>query len=173
MPTVQQTSYFNIEGTISTSFNTAIAAFSLPSWLPTRPTVILDWAEIAASLPSFGVTHIPVSLTQSFQGMNVGGGKRGMPSLDIFEVSCFVSRSNNANWLAQLRTMKDWVVTWAGDTKQLVIKDYAANQSSPSDTEYLINFMDIAPLASQPDNANPGVERQRILLDYRHVHRVA
>lgn len=173
MPTVQTTSYFNIEGTINTSFNAAIAAFSLPTWLPTRPTVILDWAEIALNTPCYGVAHIPVNLTNSFQGMVVGGGKRGYAALDIVEVSCFVSRTNNANWLAQLRTMKDFVVTWAGDTKQLVILDYASNPSSPAATEFLIQFGDIAPLAAQPDTENPGIVRQRVLIDYRHTHRVA
>ena len=173
MPTVQTSSWFNVEGTLNSSFSAAIAAFALPSWLPTRPTVVHDWNEIAANLPCYGTAHIPVSLTNAWQGMVVGGGKRGYAATAIYEVSAFVLRTDNPNWQAQLRTMKDYVLTWVGDAKQLIIQDYAANPSSPSATEYLLNFGDIAPAADEDDSANPGIRRLRILIDYSLVYRVA
>lgn len=178
MPTVQQTSTFNVIATINKSLETAVSGFSLPAWLPTRPTVAFDWNDAALTAPSFATIDIPVIDSNEYQGMHVGSGKRGYKSLNIFEVSCWVSQNNitentpNVSWQAQLRTMSDWVSTWAGDTKQLIILDYAANQSTPSNTEYLITFGDVAPLVHQPDSVNPALIRKRILIDYWYIKRV-
>jgi hypothetical protein len=179
MVTIQQTSLTNIEGTMNAAFITANAAFSLPSWMPTRPTVeVVNWKDAALTTPSYALIHIPVSLPNTFQGMNVGNSKRGTKYLGILEVSCWVSQfddtSNvpNQNWLMQLRTMADFVQHWALSTKVLVIQDYAANPDTPSATEYKINFGDIAPLVHQPDSQNPALIRKRILLDYWFTYRV-
>jgi hypothetical protein len=179
MVTIQQTSTTNVEGTINASFIAANAAFSLPSWMPTRPAVeVVNWKDAALNTPSFTLIHIPVTLPNSFQGMNVGNNQRGLSSLNILEVSCWVSQVNaenntpNQDWLPQLRTMTDFVLHWAGETNVLVIKNYQANQETPSATEYKINFGDIAPLVHQPDSQNPALIRKRILLDYWFTYRV-
>lgn len=178
MPTIQQTSTFNVIATLNKSLEAAIAAFNLPSWLPTRPVVAFDWNDAPLQAPSFGTIDIPVVMSNEFQGMNVGGGKRGFKSLNIFEVSCWVSQINidanttNAAWQAQIRTLADMAITWAGEAKVLVIQDYAANPDTPSATEYKINIGDITPLVHQPDSQNPALMRKRILIDYDLVYRV-
>lgn len=178
MPTVQQTSTFNVFGTIYKSLEAAVAAFSLPAWLPDRPVVVANWNDATLSLPSFSAIDIPVSMPNDFQGMQVGNNQRGMKSLNIFEVSCWVGQINvdantpNTAWQAQLRTMTDWVLTWAGEANVLVIQDYAANNDNPSATAYKINLGDITPLVHQVDSQNPAVIRKRILIDYDYVYRV-
>jgi hypothetical protein len=152
---VQQTSIVNVEATVNASFNAAVAAFALPSWLTVRPSIAWNWDDIPLTTPCYGIAHIPVVTTDSYQGRQVGGGLRGMRGSAVFEASAFVTKTGNPSWAIQLRTMYDWVLSWAISNPVLVVKDYAAALSAPANTAYKIDLRDVAATPSQEDTANP------------------
>ena len=174
MPTtIQQASIFNVQATINTAYGTALAAITRPSWLASMPALVYVWPETGITPPAFSFTHIDVGATDSYGGrvVDAWGVQKGLPKEALLDVGCWVTRHANANWNAQLNTMKDMVYTVTSNTPQLVIKDYAANQSSPSDTVFLVRLGDIVTVGTVPDQDNPDIERVRILITYRWVYR--
>jgi hypothetical protein len=178
---LQQSTAFNVEASLNNWLSTALAAYDLPSWLPSLPIIVYDWREIAISLPCFSVIHIPVSGRAQYQGRNVGANLKGVRMTAMMDVSCWVSR-DSANYSAQLRTMRDLVHSVATFTSGVVIKDYAADPASPADTDFRVVIGNVtgAPIAldenrNAPQSGsvinNPDILRARLLIDYAYTFR--
>lgn len=167
MTTIGQASEINVRTTLNNSFNTALAAFTLPSWL-TLPTVYVYWSEDEPILPAYGIAHFGVDSEMRWQG-NTDGTNTVLHDTALMEISAFASRSN-VNWAAQLQTMGDIVRTWRADNPNVRIKDYAANQSSPANTNFLVRLEDLREV-EVVDDPNPDVRRRRMLISYRWVYR--
>lgn len=173
MTTLLQASTLNVEATLNAWMRDALQAFSLPAWL-SSVTVVYDAPQIAASLPCFSLIHIPVSVTDSFQGRWAGTTK-GARASGVLDVSCWVSRSRSADWALQLRTMRDMVLSAALSSPVVIIQDYAGLASwsdTPAATAYKINLGDVTPTSTEAD-ANPDVERARVLIDYHYIYRAS
>jgi len=171
MPTtIAQTSTYNVETSLNAWLRTQLTAVTRPAWFPALPGIITDTPEKAPSLPAFSIFHIPVDSRGDWQGRIVSSaGGKGLWNRGIMEVDAWVTRANK-NWLAQLRTMEDMVMTVLANTTEVAISDYAANQSSPSTTSYLVRLRDTRAVATAPD-PNPDIERRRMLVTYEWVYR--
>jgi len=169
MTTIAAASVFNVEATLNAWLAAALAAFTRPAWLPDAPAVILTVPETTAVLPAFSVHHIPVNSYDAWQGRAVGGGYAGVRCVALMEVNAWVSR-NSRNWQAQLRTMQDMVMTVYTETGGVEIKDYATNQSSPTETGYLIRLTQLTTVPTAPD-PNPDIMRARMHLRYWYIYR--
>jgi hypothetical protein len=167
---IQQPSVFNVEASVNAHFRTSLAAVTKPAWLPTLPTIQSIPLDDEAALPAFTLSHIPVGFMDKWQGRHVGGGLSGMDSRALLDISCWVSRRDNPQWMQQLRTMEDMVLTVATQTATIVIMDYAANLSSPSATSFLVRLSNVVTRTTQPD-PNPNIERKRVLVEYDWVYR--
>lgn len=168
MTTIQQTSVFNVEASLNKHMETELVAITKPSWLSSY-TLYETWPEKSPSLPAFSINHINVGFDDVWEGRGVGGSYKGLAGTQILEVNAWVTRKSR-NWIAQLRTMVDMVMTVIGRTTEVVIKDYAADLSSPSNTTYLIRIDDVQVVETAPD-PNPDIERKRILITYSWVYR--
>lgn len=172
MTTLQAAGTFNVEASLNAWLRTQLAAITgLPSWLATLPVPVTYLPEATASLPALTVVHLPGSLDDAWQGRTVStsSSTKGRDARAIMEVDAWVTRAN-ANWLAQLRTMQDCVMTVLTGTTSVVIKDYATSQTSPADTAYLVRLRDARLVTTAPD-PNPDIERRRMLVDYDWVFR--
>lgn len=167
MTTIAQTSEFNVTATLNYHFYAALAAFTLPSWLP-LPTVYADFPESEPTLPAFSLTHFGVDSARRWQGDSDGTNKATLDTA-LMEISAWASRSN-VNWSAQIRTMTDLIKSWAVANANLRVKDYAASLSAPSDTAYLVRLRDAREVDVMTD-PNPDVRRRRVLIAYRWVYR--
>lgn len=168
---LKQTSDFNIEASLNASLNAAIAAFLLPAWLPTRPTLVFIPEDIPLSVPCFSVYHIPVDSDDRYQGRRADGTDKVTRDSALMEVSAWVTRVGTPYWLPQLRTMRDMVKHWHNQHPQVVVQDYAASLSAPTATSYKINLDGITPTPQQQDTANPDLWRVRMLVAYDWVYR--
>jgi len=169
MTTMDSAGIFNAEATLNAWLVAALAALTRPAWLPAMPAMILTQPETIAVLPAFSVHHTPVNTYDLWQGRAVGDGKRGVRYVANMEVNAWASRSNR-NWQAQLRTMQDMVATVYTKTKGVEIKNYATNQSSPTETGYLIRLVQLTGVSTAPD-PNPDIVRARMLIRYAFVYR--
>lgn len=168
--TIQQPSVFNVEVSINKHFRTELTAVTKPAWLPTLPAIKTIPLDDKASFPAFTLSHIPVGFDDKWQGRGVGDGKKGLDSKALLDISCWVSRDNNSQWLQQLRTMEDMVLTVATSTISIVIMDYAADISSPSATGFLVRLSNVVTRTTQPA-PNPNIERKRVLVEYDWIYR--
>jgi hypothetical protein len=172
---------FNAEASLNGWLAETLAAYLLPAWLPTLPPIVYDWREIELTLPCFSLTHIPVRAQPRYQGRHVGGSQKGLRAAAMLEVSCWVARTS-PSYSAQLRTMRDFVLTAVAATSAVPIKDYAANPAAPPVTAYRVFLGQVsgAPIALDENRnalqagiviANPDVLRARLLIDYTYIHR--
>ena len=171
MTTISQASTYNVEATLNNHFRTQLAAVTRPSWLATMPAITSSNPEAAANLPAFSLYHLPVGVYDKWQGRAVGEDKQGAEAVAIMEINAWVSR-RDADWQAKLRTMRDMVETVYinASNASVIIKDYAANRASPSDTSYLIRLDKMAAVQTAPD-PNPDIERVRVLITYSWIYR--
>lgn len=195
MTTLSQASSTNAESSLNAWLQAALQAFALPQWLPALPTVVFSPPQSPAAMPCFSFIHIPVDAAAEWQGRWAGTSK-GRRYRGVLDVSCWVSRSASPDWLMQLRTMRDMVLATATADAVLVMSDYTAlptNSAAPAidpdafigldvagddgtwddtpvSTAYKINIGDVALTATEAD-ANPDVERARVLIDYWYVFR--
>lgn len=160
---------FHVEATLSQHFTTTISAITRPAWLTALPAFVYNWDEVAATIPCFAFAHIPAGMLNDLQGRTVGDGQQGRKALGILEVSCFVTRNANPSWNAQLRTMRDLVETAATSTRTVVVQDYST-PSSPSNTTFKIDILDVNETPTEPD-INPAIQRSRILIAYSFTYR--
>jgi hypothetical protein len=160
---------FHVEATLNSHFTTVISAITRPSHLSTLPAFVYNWDEVAANLPCFALTHIPAGMLNDIQGRTVGNGQQGRKALGLLEVSCFVSRSANPSWNAQLRTMRDLVETSATSTRTVVIYDYST-PGVPTATAFKVDILDVTETPTEPDT-NPAIQRARILIAYSFYFR--
>lgn len=159
----------NVEATLNTSWAAAVAAFALPSHL-TRPNVVFHWENVTASMPCYGVIHIPISMDSTWQGRVAGDTQTALVANAFMEISAFVTRDRNPNYMAQLNYMRDMVASWVTSTKSLVIKNFAT-PSTPVDTAYRVMLLRLDEQPTAPD-VNPSVIRARMLLEYRWFYRM-
>lgn len=197
MTTLPQASTYNVEASINAWMQAALQAFSLPVWMSPLPAVVFDAPQVSASIPCFALTHIPVGVANPFQGRWAGTSRGGKAS-GILDVSCYVSRSKSRDWVRQLRTMRDMVLSTAEASPVVVIADYAALprntvapaiattalttvalsgddgtwSNTPASTEYKANINDVTIAVTQAD-PNPDVERVRVLVDYSYIIRAS
>jgi hypothetical protein len=169
MPALSAATRFNVEATLSAHFTTTISAITRPAWLTALPAFVYNWDEVAASLPCFAFAHIPAGMLNDIQGRQVGGGQMGRRALGILEVSCFVSRNANPSWNAQLRTMRDLVETAATSSVTVMAQDYSA-PSAPTNTTVAIHVDGVDETPVEAD-ANPAIQRARILISYSFTYR--
>lgn len=195
MTTLSSASTFNAEATLNAWMQAALEAVTLPSHLDPLPALVFTVPQTTAIMPCFSLIHIPVDAVSPWQGRRAGEGK-GLRTRGILDVSCWVSRSASANWLMQLRTMRDMVLSAVAGDVVVIIDDYAGfppNTVAPaitadallgvqitgddgtwSDdvaaTTYKINI-DGAALTPTEADTNPDVERLRVLIDYSFVFR--
>lgn len=172
MTSLEPTSSFNVEASLNDWLAAALASYTRPSWLATMPSIRYDWDDLALSAPCFSLFHLPVGLdTNAYQGRQVGGGKRGAPALGILDLSCWVTKTANPNWMAQLRTMRDMAQHAVLAKTVVIVRDYAA-PALPVNTAYKVDIGDFSPGALEADSRNPAVWRARCLIEYRWTYRV-
>lgn len=169
MTTIETSSIFNVEATLNDWLKTALEAIDRPAWLPAMPAVTTNLPEAVAAMPAFSVHHIPVNTYDRWQGRAVGGGKRGVHYVAIMEVNAWVSRKAR-NWEAQRRTMQDMVASVFTETSEVEIKNFVANQTSPTGTGTLVRLDSFNGVATAPD-PNPDIERARLLITYSFIYR--
>lgn len=171
MTALKQATSFNVEASLNEWMRAALAAFSLPAWITTLPTIVYDFPQVSAAIPCFSFVHLPVDIDSNFQGKNVGGGDKGGRATGIMDVSCWVSRSKAPNsWYPILMILRDFVLSTAEATSTVVISDYQTSLSAPAATVYKINI-DHAAVVEVVHDPNLDVERKRILIDYSYVYR--
>jgi hypothetical protein len=181
MTTINQTSHVNVEYTLNNWLAADLAAISRPSWLPSNPPLVFDAPDIESSLPCFSVAHLPLASQDEFLGRQAGNGQ-GLVRSALLEVSAWVSRAN-PNWIAQLRTMEDMLATVVAATSSKLIKDFAANPSSPATTAYKVNIQGLervrstlgqsaAEAAAVEVGANPDLRGRRMFIGYWWVYRI-
>jgi hypothetical protein len=170
MTQLAQASSFNVEASLNAWMQTGLNAFTRPTWLSTMPAVVFDAPEEAAVMPCFSLIHIPVDSSSPFTGRWAGTTK-GAITRSILDVSCWVSRSRSINWSAQLRTMRDMVLSVATANATPLIYDYAGTYPAAATvTAYKVNIGDVTLTPVEAD-VNPDVERVRVLIDYWFVFR--
>lgn len=170
MTTITQASVYNAEASLNAWLTAQLQAVTRPSWLATMPPVVRHVPEVTASLPAFSITHLPVSFDPEWQGsIASSSGGKGALNTQIMEVDAWVKRAD-VNWLAQLRTMQDMVMTALVNTSSVVIQDYEDSQTAPADTAYLVRLRDARVVATAPD-PNPDIERRRILVTVEWIYR--
>lgn len=166
MTSVHATNTYNVEATINKYFKDAFTAMSRPSFLPTLPYFAENTPEVKANFPAFGFVHLPSGSLDIYQGRNVTESTRGVRNLGILDLSAWVIRTASG-WNAQLRFMQAMIETAYIDSRGgIVIKDYTTTPASPSATSYRVTFNDLDVVIVSPD-ANPDVERRRILIKYQ------
>jgi hypothetical protein len=165
MPALSAATRFNVEATLNAHFTTTITAITRSTHLSALPAFVYNWDEVAASLPCFAFAHIPAGMLNDIQGRQVGGSQMGRKALGILEVSCFVTRNANPSWNGQLRSMRDLVETAATSSATVVVYDYQTSASSPSATTYKVNIDGVNETPVEAD-ANPAIQRARILIEY-------
>lgn len=162
MTTIRAASNFNVEASLNASFNAVLATFSYPTWL-TQPPIAWDMPHETPTLPCFSIHHIGVSSDNDGHD----GTYAVTRDTALMEINCWATRTNNANWSAQLRTMTDIVKTWrALNRGGVIVKDYAASQSAPQNTSYLVRFVEDARVVDTQPDTNPAIERRRVLIPY-------
>lgn len=161
---------FNVEATLNKWLFDALSAFTRPAWLTTMPAFVFNAEEITASLPCFAITHIPAGMADLWQGRAVGDGYAGRRALGLLSVSCYVTRTANPNWTAQLRTMRDMVSSTATASRTVVIQEYQADPVNPTATTFKINLEDTQETPTEAD-PNPAIERARVLITYSFTFR--
>lgn len=197
MTTLAQATSTNVETTLNAWLQAALEDFDLPHWLPDLPGFVETVPQKPAVMPCFSFIHLPIDSISLWQGRWAGTSK-GMRTRGMLDVSCWVSRSGSKDWLMQLRTMRDLVLSAVVAQPSVVIIDYAAlprstvapvidslavvgvevegNDGTWSDvplaTEYKINIGDVT-LTPTAADTNPDVERVRVLIDYHYVFRVS
>ena len=170
MTTLHVTNDFNVEASINKFIKDALTTITRPSILPTLPTFVENMPEVKASLPAFSFVHLPAGSIDSFQGRNAELNTKAARNLGILDLSLWVSR-NGVNWNAQLRVMQAMVNTVYLDSKSgVIIRDYTTTPGSPSLTNYRVVFNDLDIVIVSPD-ANPDIERRRILIKYEWMMR--
>lgn len=195
MTTLSQASSFNVEATLNAWMQAALEAFTVPAYLDPLPARVFTAPQTVAVMPCFSLIHIPIDATSPWQGRRAGEGK-GLRARGILDVSCWVSRSASSDWLMQLRTMRDFVLTAVASDTVVVIADYAVLprntvapaitvlallgtqiagddgtwSDTPATTSYKINIDECALTPTEADK-NPDVERARVLIDYSYVFR--
>ncbi len=173
MTTLTVSTFFNVESTLNAWLSTALAAFTRPTWLVTMPTILTNWEDIKASTPCFAFVHHPVGADNTYQGRVVGDGYKGRRQFGFMDVGCWVNRNQSPYWHAQLRTMRDMVMSAATSTATLPLMDYQSNYTTPASTIYKININEINETATIPDDDNPSFERARIIIGYSFVYRAS
>lgn len=171
MTTIAQTSVMNAEYSFNAWLRAQLTAITLTSetWLST-PGIYTNNPEATANLPAFSVNHIPVTFDSEWQGHIVDSvGGKGLNATQIAEVNCWVSRKTT-NWLQQLRTMQDMVLSVLAAASDIVISDYVTNPSSPASTVYLLRLRDARATPTVQD-PNPDIERRRVLVTYEWIYR--
>lgn len=172
MTTLPPTLSYNVETTLNVAFATAMAAFTRPAWLP-APSIVFDWTQIMASLPALAVAHLPVGTQDIWQGRHVGGGVKGERQTGIMEVSVFVTSDGNPAWRAQAGALRGMVTHWKTSVTALEISDFLTTPQTPTGTGYRVNIGAMADGATTADNANPAVQRARLLIDYSWTFRAS
>ena len=171
MPVLHYTSTWNIEATINRHFRDILPTITRPSYLATMPTIVENMPETTIVAPAFSFVHIPAGSRQLWHGNRVSDTEKGVKSLAIFEVSCWVSRKLSTSWNVQLRVMQgmvEYVYMTANDGLQ--VRDYAGSPTVAAHTPYLVRLQDLEWVATVPD-ANPDYERRRGLISYHWIHR--
>ena len=159
----------NVEATLNSAWAAAVAAYTMPAYL-TRPNVVFNWPDITASMPCYGVIHIPISMDSTWQGRISDVEQTALVANALMEISAFVTRDRNPNYMAQLNYMRDLVGDWVTKTKNMLIKDFAT-PSAPTNTTYRIMLTRLDEQPTAPD-VNPNVIRARMLVEYRWFYRV-
>ncbi len=166
MTTVHVTSTYNVEASINAYFKTAFTAMTRPSFLPTLPYFAENTPEVKANFPAFSFVHLPAGSLDNYQGRNAEVNTKAMRDLGILDLSVWVIRTA-VNWNAQLRFMQSMIETAYMDSRGgVIIKDYTTTPSSPVASNFRATFNGLDIVGVSPD-ANPDVERRRILVKYQ------
>lgn len=170
MTTLSAANGFNASSSLGQWLADGLAGLPLPSFIPELPPVILNAGDIQAQIPCFAVYFIPVGLSFPFVGKVVGAAQRGGQSLDIMEVSLYVTKED-VNYVALQRVMGDMVKTLVAGSPSVNVLDYWTDPFSPPATEYRLNLGEVTEITPEPDTDNPSIVRQRILIEYSYTYR--
>ena len=159
---------FNVDASLIAAFSTALNAYTLPSWMTTRPAIVTNWPEIAVSTPCFSFAPLPGLKVDKFQGRNQTPGVKIVEAHGMLDISAWVNRDQTTAWAAWLRFMQVMVHdTWILNPT-IVIQDYytPAPAATPlSATSYRIVLEDLSDEVTVQD-VNTALERQRMILNY-------
>jgi len=165
---------FNVEATVNAFFASAVANGTFPGGLFTvRPNVRYDWTMIAQSVPCFSLVYIPIELRDKFEGRIVGTTSTSLGGWQktLLEISSWVT-SNNPAYMAQLRTMRDFIYEAFLPHPSIEIKNFTTNPASPTDTGYKVN-VDLPNEIAILRDENPALYRSRSLVTLSYTARAA
>jgi hypothetical protein len=165
---------FNVEATLNDFFIAQVAAWSYPGALfSARPNVRVDWSLIPQSVPCFSLVYIPIELRDKFQGRHVGTSatQLGGWQKTLLEISSW-STSTNPKYMAQLRTMRDFIYETFLAYPSIVIKDFTVTPATPTVTSYKVN-VDLPNEIAILRDENPALYRSRSLITLSYTARAA
>ena len=162
------TSSFNVEASINQALVTALNAISPPAWLP-QPAIVMDWPEIADSMPCFSIVHMPATFSDVYQGRNDAAGNSTTHAAGMMEVSAWVSRDQKYGsqdvWMPRLRFMASMIETVYTALAIIAIKDYTVSLTAPTSTGFRVAMRNMTFVQTAAD-PNPAVERRRATITY-------
>lgn len=171
MTAIGQASVANVEATLNGWMMGQLSTLTRPSYVPVMPGFAVDWPDWSVdTLPVFSFAHTPISASIAGSGDIVDSdGTHGTWMKQMFWVSCWVTRANTS-WSIQVRSMADMVLNVYTANRVQVIKDYIANLSNPSNSNYVVQLLD-AEIAIPPADPNVDVRRRDVRILYQWVYR--
>lgn len=173
MTNLHATNSINVEASVNNWFNTAINAITKPAWLPSL-TLIFNLPDTPIVTPGISVYHMPVSMTNQWQGNHVGSGLVGGRAVNLMDVSCWVSRSATYStmeaWALQLGTLRSMVQGVFAGTASIQLTNYTSDLGNPLGVAFKVDFIRLEAVATEHD-PNPDIERARYLIRYEWTQR--
>lgn len=167
---------YDVEGSINYLVKQNLLT-NVPTWLtpqtgsvPPR-TINFDYPEQPLNFPSFGITHLGSEPLPAgvFQGDKADGAYRGTRRFGVCEVNCWVTSKGNANWMRDLRVMRDMVFLLFQQHRAIALYDLTT-PSAPSALNAVTRVMELREVATEQD-PNPALKRKRILMTHQWVER--
>lgn len=165
---------YDVEGSINyflkNNLLTNSPSFLTPQVGATPPrTINYDFPEQPLNFPSFAITHIGSEEMpgMTFQGDRADGTFKGIARFGMSEINCWVTSKDNANWMRDLRVMRDMVFLLVQKNRYVPLYDLST-PSSPVALNAIVRWMPGRGIREMVvgQDPNPALKRKRILLTY-------
>lgn len=150
MAALHPTTTFNIEATITQWVITKFATMTLPLTLNYSFETLQPNTPLVT--PSFSITHRPAGRDMAYQG------NMAIDARNIMQISGWLSRTGNPNWLAQQRVMTAMIEALFASPAVVRVQNYLSTPATPSTVDYKVN-MAACEFLALPHDPNPDIER--------------
>lgn len=170
MPTLHATNTWNIQTTINQWLIDKAATITLPFSL--NYTFEFEWTQLPISTPCISVFHADINRERGWLGDNAGG-EQGVEAANLADISIWVSRANNPNWIKHMAVLRSVVEAVFASPHMIAVKDYRASTSAPSNTAYGVRIVSLQMGATMQDTANANIMRSINRLRYEWALRTS